>query len=321
MAVSPYVLPFPEIVRIEPSAACNLKCLHCPTGTVAMPRGVMAEQTFELVLSQIRSHTIRVAVLFHSGEPLINNRFPSMTKRVKALGIPFVKTVSNGMLLTDTIIEELIDSGLDLIEISLDGESKAENDFIRRGCDFDMVVGNVKRFIAAKKRRKTNLPKIEITSTLFMSAGQAEPDSAVCPVPAFIANAFEGQTEIDFKPTWAYIWPDLPIDAEVFSADKGTGATVNYCSQVRNNLNVCWNGDVVACCYDLTGKMVLGNIHNDSLETIWNNHAYQALRRSIDEMRFCDMCKNCTEVNPGVRLRLKPGVVADAVAMAAARGR
>jgi len=22
----------PEIVRIEPSSSCNLRCLHCPTG-------------------------------------------------------------------------------------------------------------------------------------------------------------------------------------------------------------------------------------------------------------------------------------------------
>jgi radical SAM protein with 4Fe4S-binding SPASM domain len=298
-----YIVPFPEVVRIEPSAACNLKCIHCPTGTVKMRRGVMTEATFDLVLKQLAGKRIRVAVLYQGGEPLLNKRFPSMIRRVKALGIPFVKTVSNGMLLTDAIMESLIGSGLDLIEFSLDGENKEENDFIRRGSKFETVIDNVKRFIALKKKHGVKLPRITICSTSFLPAGTSGPDP-VCKVPGFIVKEFGSETEIDFKTTWAYVWPDLPIQENVFSADPGGGAT-NYCDHVHDYINVRWNGDVVPCCYDLTSKLVLGNVRQDSLETIWNNPYYQELRRSIDKMEFNELCKNCTVVNPGMHLRLK----------------
>jgi len=35
-----FIMPgFPKVVRIEPSAFCNLRCRHCPTGHINIARG------------------------------------------------------------------------------------------------------------------------------------------------------------------------------------------------------------------------------------------------------------------------------------------
>ena len=128
-------LPLPPVVRIEPASACNLKCTHCPTGVVKQTRGIMKPHTFERVLSELKPHVppVRVAVLYHGGEPFLNKNFLEMVRRVKALGIPLVKTISNGMLVQPEMCSEIVNSGLDAIEISLDAESPRENDMVRVG--------------------------------------------------------------------------------------------------------------------------------------------------------------------------------------------
>jgi molybdenum cofactor biosynthesis enzyme MoaA len=75
-----------------------------------------------------------------------------MIKRLKTIGISHIKTVSNGMLLNETISEKLVRSGLDAIEISLDGRTIEENDQIRSGSDAKKIIHNIKRLLELKKQ-------------------------------------------------------------------------------------------------------------------------------------------------------------------------
>ena len=60
-------MSIPPVVRIEPASACNLRCLHCPTGVVDMTRSVMKPATFDRVLEQLAPHVppVRVVVMYH----------------------------------------------------------------------------------------------------------------------------------------------------------------------------------------------------------------------------------------------------------------
>src|SRR3989304_8386016 len=77
-----YRLPFPRVVRIEPSSKCNLKCSHCPTGIIDMERGVMKDEVFSSVLSTIKANQefIKVVVLYHGGEPFMSKRLFHMVR-------------------------------------------------------------------------------------------------------------------------------------------------------------------------------------------------------------------------------------------------
>ncbi len=127
-------MPIPPVVRIEPASACNLRCLHCPTGVVDMTRSVMNPATFDRVLEQLAPHVppVRVMMMYRGGEPFMNKRFLDMVNSVKVQGVPLVKTVSNGMVIKEELWEPIVTSGLDAIDISFDGTSPEENDAIRR---------------------------------------------------------------------------------------------------------------------------------------------------------------------------------------------
>ena len=127
-------MKIPRVVRIEPSAKCNLSCRHCPTGTIEMTRGIMSNEVFERCLDFIKYDEVKVIVLYHGGEPLLNKDFYLMVDRIKKIRKDvLIKTVSNGVALTKTNTNKLISSGIDEIEFSLDGLSFVENDYIRIG--------------------------------------------------------------------------------------------------------------------------------------------------------------------------------------------
>lgn len=301
---------FPSVIRVEPSSLCNLKCMHCPTGTIKTDRGLMKFSTFNLILQNLHENLsdIHVIVLYHGGEPLLNKQFSIMTQSIKDLGIPYVKTVSNGMLLSDKLIEEICKSGLDLIEFSLDGISFEQNDFIRKGCKGKIVVEKIKRLIDYKKTNALLKPEIIVSTTQFAD-NNGKCLSLFSDVPVYLLEAFSEEIKnknISFKTTLAMKWPDMNLDEKKFAVvlDDNSSNQI-FCDHVMNTITIRWNGDIVPCCYDLTSKLVLGNIHKDSLKTIWNNEKYLALRKSIHDKNFNLLCKNCNTVNQHQYLLIK----------------
>lgn len=308
MNLDEYIFPFPKVLRIEPSGACNLHCSHCPTGTVNMKRGIMHNEIFQLVLQNMKENidAIKVVVLYHGGEPLLNKNFVEMVKQIKMLGVIWIKTVSNGMLLSEDVIEGIVASGLDQIEFSLDGEHPEENNYIRRGSDYATVVTNIKRLIEYKRNVKTDFPEILIANTQFLTSGTYNKQKPH--PPEYLIEAFSGEYADDiasFKCTWAMRWPDMEV-SEDYDVYHNPGTEIlNECDQVKNVMTIRWDGSIVACCYDLTSQCIIGNIQDDNLATIWNNKKFLKLRQSIDKKRFVPLCANCNVVRPNAYLTLK----------------
>ncbi len=301
---------FPRVVRIEPSSLCNLRCRHCPTGTVEIQRGLMDCNTFSNVLTSIRENAdyVKVVVMYHGGEPLINKNFIDMIKELKKLGIPFIKTVSNGMLLTGDICNELCECGLNQIEFSIDGTNPEENNFIRRNADYETVINNIKTLLSVKKNKKSALQVI-ISTTQFVREGQSIEDSqSLTPdIPEFLKKEFADELEaksISFKVCYAMKWPKLPVDKDVFNEMPVTRNPKNYCDHISNTLTVRANGDVVPCCYDLTSEIVLGNINQNNLKDIWHSDLYKKMREDIENLNFPELCSGCFVVSSSTLLSM-----------------
>ncbi len=308
-----YRRPFPEVIRLEPAATCNLRCIHCPTGCGGGPKGLMTPETFEVLLEQLRPHgpRIRVAVLYHGGEPLLNKHFFRMAAGIKQLGVPFVKTVSNGMLLDKQAAGEMIDCGIDAVEFSLDGLSPEDNDRIRRGDDFRRVVTNVRRLLELKKSLNRSTPKVSIASTQFIDQALtddlAQAGSAVAETfplaPLFLRECFDDFPEVEFLPTWAMLWPAMSLDRQRFSAFTDTTPQhLTRCGHLDEVLTIRHNGDIVPCCLDLTSRYVIGNALEDGLEGVWNNPRMLAIRRAMATGRHIAPCDSCLLVNTPVFL-------------------
>lgn len=290
---SEFILPFPQVVRIEPAASCNFKCIHCPTGLDLSPTGIMDMETFNKIALNLekiitkQGHKLSVIVLYHGGEPLLNKNFFEMVSRSKKLA-KLVKTVTNGSRLKDETIEKVAHSDLDQIEISLDGISAQENNRIRLnpvGATFETVAQQIISLIKKLRVKGRGVPKVFISNTQIPETlEQVEKDPKP---PQYMLTAFnEVSEDINYKCTWALTWPGMPI--------KGLKKPIrNHCDHIVNTITIRSNGDVVACCYDLMSKLPIGNIATQDIEEIWNNKRYQGLRRTINEFKPPELCRNC----------------------------
>lgn len=290
--------PFPEVVRIEPASACNLRCTHCPTGVFDMARTVMKPDVFERVLDQLKAHIpkLRVAVLYHGGEPFLNKRFLEMVNRVKALGIPHVKTVSNGMLVHAKDYESIVHSGLDSIEFSIDADSPEANDAIRRRAKFDHVRDTIIGLVETNRRLGGNL-EVCVSTTQFQTLEDYVPGRDA-PVPAYLEAALESvRSDIVFKTTWAMHWPaEISFDGYDLLHEVPDPDAKPYCSLLSETLNIRADGSVVPCCFDLTSRCVVGNVMDESLDQIWNGETFEKFRADFAEKVFHPLCANCAYV-------------------------
>ena len=197
-----FIKPFPRVVRIEPSAACNLACSHCPTGTTKMTRGIMSWDTFERILRSIKDNLsyVKVVVLYHGGEPFLNKNFVQMLKEIKNQNQEiFVKTVTNGMLLKDEIIEGVVKYKLDLIEFSLDAESPQQSEIIRRNSNFEAIKKNVHLLIAYKIKTNLEKPEINLSTTQFVDPKNYSKNQSP-PAPQYLTEHFNRQIELQLLP-------------------------------------------------------------------------------------------------------------------------
>ena len=147
-------------VYIEPTVACNLDCITCFRNAWEQPIGRMSEETFQSILAGLRELDPIPNVYFGGiGEPLFHPKTIEWIAEVKKLGVK-VELITNGTILTERKSQELIDSGLDVIWVSIDGASPETYADVRMGAELPNIIKNLKRF--AKMRPANHFPKPEI---------------------------------------------------------------------------------------------------------------------------------------------------------------
>jgi MoaA/NifB/PqqE/SkfB family radical SAM enzyme len=147
-------------VYVEPTNFCNIDCLTCMRNNWDVEIGQMSNVTFDRIIEDLSKISPPPKVLFGGiGEPLSHRRIAEMVSRVKALGST-VEMISNGTLLTEKRSRELIDAGLDLLWVSLDGARPESYADVRLGAELPRVLENLDRF--RRMRRPAHHPTPEI---------------------------------------------------------------------------------------------------------------------------------------------------------------
>ena len=95
------------------------------------------------------------------GEPLFHPRTVEWVAQAKQLGAR-VELITNGTLLTEKRSRQLIDAGLDLLWVSIDGASPESYADVRLGAELPTVLENVRRFRTLRKGHKTMKPEIGV---------------------------------------------------------------------------------------------------------------------------------------------------------------
>src|SRR3990167_3633499 len=118
----------PLFLQIEPTILCNLACAFCINPFLPRTRTSLTLERFQQTLAQVP--TVAKISLVGIGESFMNLELWQIIRCAKAKGIE-IGTTSNGTILNERIVEEIASAGLDWLNFSLDGATKATYEQMR----------------------------------------------------------------------------------------------------------------------------------------------------------------------------------------------
>ena len=157
-------MTFPQELNIDVTNDCNKSCFICPMRDRKkqnlFPIGYMTMDMFMDIISQMCAGAKRPIVNLHKdGEPLMHPHIGDMVNYA-SLGGCYTHFATNGILLGQKK-KEIVDSGLDLLTISVDGTIPSEsiNDFMNYKGD-QLPLTQIKIY-GENALFETKLPKVD----------------------------------------------------------------------------------------------------------------------------------------------------------------
>ena len=138
-------------LRVSITDRCNFRCVYCRSGENDIPgaeRLSFAEyERLVRILVGLGIRKVRVT----GGEPLVRPGVAEFLAHLKALGVRDLSLTTNGFTLAERL-DNLVASGLDRINISLDSLKPKRFEAITRTKTFDQVMASIEAAQASKLR-------------------------------------------------------------------------------------------------------------------------------------------------------------------------
>lgn len=289
---------FPFRVGIEPVNFCNLSCPECDCGIKQLKRNPSILDVTEYEKYILSNHKKILAIqLFGQGEPFLHPELPKLIQIAHQSNL-YTSTSTNGHFLNKANCEKIIHSGLDKIIISLDGTNQQVYEMYRAGGDFQTVTSGIKTLAAIKTKLKSKKPFIAIQFLVFKH-NQHQMKDLISLAKNLGTNGIEFKSA-QINSTGNQMEPP-ENDFEKFSRYRKNENGVlklkkklRFCYRIWSSVTVFSDGEVPACCYDKSGKFIMGNIFTENLHKIWEKDKFKQFRLKIlvDKNRP-KMCKNC----------------------------
>ena len=122
----------------------------------------MSWELFTKIVDQVPN--IARVVMHGVGEPMLVKNLPDMIRYLKARGT-YVLFNTNGTLMQPKRFQELIDTGLDELRVSLDAANRESYAKIRGKDFFNRIVRDVGKFIAYQKQVGATTPRVSLWLT------------------------------------------------------------------------------------------------------------------------------------------------------------
>lgn len=319
----------PQGVQIEPTNRCNQKCVMCARNAgLDVPVGDLSLENFKKIMGQLPG--VRNLLLNGLGEPLLNKDLPEMIKFASSRGVA-VSINSNCALIDDSLAVKLVDSGLRLVKISMDS---ADADTYRsiRGADMAPSINGIKALVKARKEKNSRLPELWFNSIIMkqnyrdligiLKLGESLGVDLVRFKPVNVFDLHQNEnflTERDelkktIKETMeaakgikiGHNLAKLLSDFDIYYRPKEKIP----CYSPWTELYIQHYGGVRLCCEFYSGKYDIGNMLEESFESVWNGPRMRQIRRQFKkgETNF-PVCRNCNRFQKNILIHRKIGKI------------
>ena len=284
---------FPPIVYIEPTNACNCNCVICPRRNMTREVGFMPMDLFRQIVGEISELGPSEIRLFNFGEPLLHPRLCEMVDYCREKSLPAIFQ-TNGLLLTERYIHDLLATGLDYIGVSVNGLNAQEYETIRPGYSFDTIRANLQRL----RRMATGAGRplhIHINAQILK-----EDKEGRMPEIREYVKSWDGVADslsvsgLSVFDKIAFVNRGTVRESDLAQLPRKPDAKIK-CTEPFDRLIVKWDGRVTVCCADFDAKMVIGHADRQRIADLWNSRALNLLRNEIREGRYggIPLCRTC----------------------------
>jgi MoaA/NifB/PqqE/SkfB family radical SAM enzyme len=266
-------------------------------------RGNLALEDFKKIIDDIafKSFYYPTITLYNRGEPLLNVNLSEMIKYAKNRNLE-VTISTNGTLLVDKNIRgKLLRSGVYLIIISIDGINKETYEKNRLGAKFEEVKAGIKSLI--EERAKLNLgyarPFIEVQYIVTRQTEKGIPllddfknELGVDNVrlKTFKVQQINRDEDEILRQAMGFIPENKKYSRYLIKNNKLLVKENTKKCEWGYNCVVLYNGDMVTCCEDLTGRYSYGNVIRDGF---WGVYSRSELRKRVLNKRL-PICRLCS---------------------------
>jgi radical SAM protein with 4Fe4S-binding SPASM domain len=286
----------PLFLQIEPTILCNLECAFCINPFLPRARTNLTLDKFQRIVDAVPS-TTKIS-LVGIGESFMNRELWSIIRAARARGIR-IGTTSNGTILTDRILAEIIESDLDWLNFSIDGATKETYERMRPGAEFEKVVANIRKVVTALNGRgrpelavwflssRENIHELPDMVPLVRSLGirelntqgvhywgnsdwhaRASDANAIGNLASVLVETRRRASEAGLRFQWHNI-PDPAADRQCKWPWRGAYITAD--------------GFVTPCCENGSdpARINFGNLFEQPFAKIWNSAEYQQFRLEL----------------------------------------
>ena len=135
---------------------CNLSCIHCyNSGGISTERELEIVPNYKAIINRVVQARINHIHLL-GGEPLLVKGLLDLLYYASIKDV-LISINTNGTLLTPNLVNDLIESNVSQLTISLDGATESTNDAIRGRGSYKRVTENIKQTISCIERSKSTM--------------------------------------------------------------------------------------------------------------------------------------------------------------------
>ena len=254
-------------MEIEGYNICNLRCVMCPYHKMTREKTLMNMELFKKIIDDAANSGINDIALNFYNEPFADPLIFERIKYVKSKGLA-CKFSSNGTLVSKEKIETILNSGLDTVIFSFDGATKEAYEKIRVGADFEKTRDNIINLIKEREKRGSEKPSIFVN---FVA--QKENYHDIKTFRSFWRGLADGVMigEVDNRKENGLLPDELK--------KKWQPKHLYPCPRVLNAMEVMSNGQVVLCCMDFDGSVVLGDLNKQTISEIYASAKWEQIRQ------------------------------------------
>lgn len=285
---------FPSYIELQSKGTCNSNCTICPYSLTRSQykKEILPDSLLQRILDECKDHKneIKRIIPYMNNEPTLDSRYLNILRKLKE-NCHFVEFSTNASFLTkddSTIIvkENLIDD----LRISFFAGSRENYAKLMPGLNYDLVVKN-------------------IHDLSYINQQYGNPISiTICVV---LCPWIDMESEINLI---HFMFPEIPIhmfgyldraenniikDNKLIEKIKN-GNPLRGCelNRIDERMNICANGDVIICSQDWNREVIIGNVFESDIYSIWNSKKFQYIRdlvhgkiNDIDNNFICLRCK------------------------------